>query len=559
MRIRHLLVLFAALGSLTCRTEPVVAPPLAPPPPPPDAELLRSALDARCGPSARPATLARCEAARQLYGPAPRLLWWTAQGPSRQARALAAALEDAAARGLDPAHYASGGRAVLRAVKPAGAKLRAARDVALSLAALRLVSDLEVGRITPSEAGFELVPEAAAHDLVADVAALVRAQDVEKTLAALDPPFASYRWLGAALSRYRRLAGDPTLALSFSLPAGSLKPGAPFPKAPVLRRRLVATGDLSGPPPSDPGVYDRALAAGVAHFQARHGLTADGVLGRATLEALHVPLETRVRQIELAMERFRWLPHRFASPPLAVNIPEFRLFGLRADADRYVRADDQLSTRVIVGEAWQKQTPVFSSEIRSVVFWPFWGVPASIAEDEMLPALRRDPAYLARRHLELVEGYNDPAASALPPSEANRERLAAGTLRLRQRPGPHNELGLVKFLLPNPYGVYLHGSPARGLFARDRRDLSHGCIRVGDPLALALHVLRDEPGWTRERIETALRGPETLRVDLAQPVPVYVLYLTAVARADGSVHFFPDVYGLDERLRTLLEALPAEA
>jgi murein L,D-transpeptidase YcbB/YkuD len=418
------------------------------------------------------------------------------------------------------------------------------------------MSDRSIGRVPPWQGGFAIEPAHEEHDLVADVTALARAPDVAAALAAADPPFESYQGLERALARQRHVARIAPRAPA--LPERTVHIGEPLDEADALHEWLVAVGDgrADDGAPREPGVYDAALAAAVARFQERHGVAPDGVIGPATRAALAVPLATRVRQIELALERFRWLPHRFARPPIAVNIPEFRLFALREQDGRYVRADDQLSMRVIVGKAWRHQTPVFESEIRTVVFWPWWEVPASIARGEMLPELQRDPGYLEQQQLELVDGWKA-GAQVLAPSPENLEGLAAGALRLRQRPGPRNSLGLVKFLLPNPYHVYLHGTPARGLFARDARAFSHGCIRVEDPLALASWVLRDEPRWSRAAIAAALAGPETREVRVARPTPVYVLYLTAVPRPDGSVRFLPDVYGLDARLISLLEALPA--
>ena len=561
MPVRLLLAVLVAFGGSACRIDDGVVPPRGAPAAtareaPSESDVLRAALAARCRPQAPRSLRLRCEEAARLYGREPRPLWWTQKGPSPQARSLAALLREAASRGLEPADYSAGARAADVAAGPVAASVWASRDVALSLAALRFVSDLAVGRVTPREAEVALVPETEVHDLVAHVEALAHARDVEAVLASIEPPFAAYGRLLAALARYRALARDPTLAVA--LPARKVQPGERLPEAAALRRLLTATEDLrAAAPPADPDLYDRALAEAVARFQSRHGLAPDGVLGRATAAALGVPLEARVRQIELALERFRWLPHRFAAPPIAVNIPELWLFAVRERAGRYERADDRLAMRVIVGEAWRRQTPVFAGEMRSVVFWPFWEVPMSIAREEMLPILRSDPDYLAREHLELVEGFGA-RATALPPTDENLERLAAGTLRLRQTPGPHNALGLVKFLFPNPYSVYLHGTPGRHLFARERRDLSHGCIRVEEPLRLAEHVLRGE-GWTREQVAEAMQGPETREVRLASPVPVFVLYVTAVARADGTVHFFEDLYGLDAKLAALLAQVPAGA
>ncbi|HEM45567.1 MAG TPA: murein L,D-transpeptidase [Alphaproteobacteria bacterium] len=412
-----------------------------------------------------------------------------------------------------------------------------------------------MGRVPPPHAGFEVVPQAEAHDLVADVAALAQTDDIEAALDAMDPPFVAYGLLEVALARYRPLARDPSLTVELS--DRIVRAGDALPEAAALRRRLRATGDLREAPDTPrPGLYDATLAVGVRRFQRRHGLAPDGILGPNTAAALAVPLAERVRQIEFALERFRWLPHRFASPPIAVNIPELRLFAVREKDGRYVRSDEDLSMRVIVGEAWERQTPVFHSDLQRIVFWPYWHVPSSIVREEMLPATLLDPGYLERQHLEIVARYG--ADETLPPSPDNLARLGRDELRLRQRPGRHNALGLVKFLLPNPYRVYLHGTPEPWLFDEERRALSHGCIRVEDPLALARYVLRDEPGWTPARIERALAGPDTLEVDVTRPIPVYVLYVTAVSRPDGSVHFFEDLYGLDSWLRILLDGIPPD-
>jgi murein L,D-transpeptidase YcbB/YkuD len=555
-------VLFV-LGLDACRPHVEAVAPIPPRPTPAaalpvagDAELLRAALGERCPDGASAAGHSLCAELERLYGSDPQPRWWTLQGPTPQARELGEELRGAAGRGLDPAHYAEGARAA----KPRaslGADARARRDVALSLAALRIVSDLGVGRVPPRDAGVALERDGHRHDLAATVDELASAPDVGAALTAIEPPFASYQRLRLALARYRALARDPTLAVP--LPERTVRPGERLPQASALRRRLATTGDmLDAGPTSDAPVYDAELAAAVARFQLRHGIKPDGVLGPATTAALSVPLYARVEQIELALERFRWLPHRFSEPPLAVNIPEFRLYATRFEQGRYERADDELSMKVIVGEAWERQTPVFASKIRSVIFWPFWDVPPSIATQELLPRLRRDPETLAREHLELVEGYGA-QSTPVPLSPENLERLAAGELRLRQPPGLHNALGQVKFVFPNPFHVFLHGTPTPGLFARERRDFSHGCIRAEDPLALALHVLRSEPDWTPERIALALAGPGTQEVRLTRPLPVYVMYLTAVARPDGTVQFFPDLYGLDARLATLLSEVGSGA
>jgi murein L,D-transpeptidase YcbB/YkuD len=211
---------------------------------------------------------------------------------------------------------------------------------------------------------------------------------------------------------------------------------------------------------------------------------------------------------------------------------------------------------VIVGKAYpQLHTPIFTAEMKAVLLRPYWEVPASIARREIVPILRKNPRYLDKENLELVS--NTARAVPLAVTPENLQALAAGKLRLRQRPGPDNALGLIKFVLPNPYSVYLHSTPAQRLFDEPRRAFSHGCIRVSDPVALAVEVLRGTPGnWTAEKVRAAMNGNSTFQVNLRQPVHVLILYGTAVATEDGAVHFFDDIYENDRMLETLLGLKP---
>ncbi|MDE2262960.1 MAG: L,D-transpeptidase family protein [Gammaproteobacteria bacterium] len=264
--------------------------------------------------------------------------------------------------------------------------------------------------------------------------------------------------------------------------------------------------------------------------------------------------QSQVRKIELTLERWRWLPG-FGTPPIIVNIPQFRLFAFRTTADR---AADILQMEVIVGRTFPRtRTPVFVADMTSVIFRPYWDVPRSIMLREELPKIRARPAYFAAQHLEIVRGASDDTATPLPLDAASLQLLESGAARLRQRPGPDNALGLIKFDLPNRYNVYLHSTPAQQLFLRQRRAFSHGCIRVSDPMALASFVLRDTPGdWTPARIEAAMNGAQTRRVRLGRPIRVIILYGTVLAKEDGEVLFFDDLYRQDRRLERLLGLSP---
>ncbi len=350
-----------------------------------------------------------------------------------------------------------------------------------------------------------------------------------------------YVLLENALPRYRELAARPALTQLPPLPRRSLKEGESWDGLPALRTLLTALGDLpqahDGQPPA--AALEAALVEALQRFQERHGLEADGVLGPATWRALTTPLSQRVRQIERTLARWRELPPNPHSRAIFVNIPRFRLYATSGMAGSEA---DMLRIDVVVGRTLRDlRTPTFTADMTHLIFRPYWEVPRSIALGEILPAARKDVAYLARNKYELVDGAGRIVA-ATPEALA---QLEAGTLRVRQQPGPDNALGSVKFMLPNAYNVYLHDSPARTLFTRTRRAFSHGCIRVADPAALAQFVLREDASWTPARIAAAMQGEEPVQVNLAEPIRVYIVYGTAIAREDGSVLFLEDLYGLE--------------
>jgi murein L,D-transpeptidase YcbB/YkuD len=322
---------------------------------------------------------------------------------------------------------------------------------------------------------------------------------------------------------------------------------------------LVAEGDLSEPggDVADASqTLDAAVVEALKHFQDRHGLTADGTLGASTFAALTTPMAQRVRQIELTLERWRWLP-AFDAPPIIVNIPEFRLFAFDTTADRVASI---LQMPVIVGQTYpSKRTPIFVGDLKYVAFRPYWDIPRSITVHEMLPAIRAHSDYLQRNHLEIVRGESDDAA-VMQPTPETIAALAAGQLRLRQRPGDDNALGLIKFLFPNTHNVYMYSTPAHQLFLASRRAFSHGCIRVSDPTALAAYVLRNAGApWDRTQIDAAMHDTKSLRVELREPIRVMILYGTAMATEAGPVQFFDDIYGHDRKLEALLSLRPVNS
>ncbi|MES1924096.1 L,D-transpeptidase family protein [Salinisphaera sp. T31B1] len=439
-------------------------------------------------------------------------------------------------------------------------------DIRLSRAFVAYAVDLHRGRIEP---GRDLRPRWYEDLPPGDYAgALARATDdgnVDDALAELRPPHAGYTLLVKALADYRAIVDDGGWPMLADGPL--LESGMRDARVPALRRRLHVTGDLPPDSPAgdtvDDGVprlerlddkppvdltsrrYDQQLAAAVRHFQRRHGLAVDGRVGPSTRAALNVPAERRAHQIELNLERWRWLPGDLGDRYVMVNIPEYRL---RA----YDDGQAVLEMNVVVGKSYDdRATPVFSDRMRYVIFRPFWNIPHGIAVDEILPKARADAGYLDRRQYQIVRAFG-PNAEPLAATPANLDRVESGQLHMRQAAGPHNALGLVKFMFPNEYAVYLHDSPSEQLFSRTQRDFSHGCVRVADPAALAGFVLAGRPEWDAARIDKALHEGGRERVNLAEPLPVYLIYWTAFVNDDG-VQFRNDLYNHDPQLERAMQ------
>ncbi len=494
-----------------------------------------------------PALAADLRAAYEPGGYQP--LWIANGGPTPAARDAVAQLADAGNHGLDPADYDAADLAArfaaLGSGPPASGAELALLDTELTLGLTRYLVHHRMGRLDPKRFGFELDRSLRRFDVAAIVRRASAGENVAALVRALEPRFTQYRLLEAALPRYRALAADSTLGPIPARPP--LHPGDRLPAAPALRHLLAALGDLPAAAAGDTGTtYDSALVEAVRRFQLRHALEADGVIGPLTLAQLNVPLAQRVRQLDLALERLRWLPD--LSPPLvAVNIPGFDLFAFDSVG---ASGRPALEMKVIVGKALDTRTPIFLETMRYIEFRPYWTVPLSIVRNEILPAVRKDPSYLARNAFEILAGQRPQGSVVTPPVLAG---LARGTLGLRQRPGPDNPLGLVKFVFPNNYQVYMHGTPNSELFRRPRRDFSHGCIRVEDPTALAAWALKDQPEWTLARIDEAMETDSTTRAFLSTPVTVVIFYTTIVVRPGSGIFFYPDIYKHDAEMELALE------
>lgn len=481
---------------------------------------------------------------RTVYGAEGwRPLWVGTDGrPTAPARAVVAQLQQLRQRGLDPADYDATALATRADSLDTPTRI-AAYDAALSVATLRVARALDRGRVSPTvlHRTLRLAREPFAGDSL--LRAFVRDTQPALRLRALEPPFYQYRRLLGVLERYRALARDTTLLALPPMPK-VLRPDSVYVGAGALRRLLTALGDL----PAAPGVvgdtlYDGTLQEGMRRFQRRQGLTDDAVIGVGTQARLRRPWGERIRQVELTLERWRWLPRRHEMPPLIVNIPAFRLYGLRQLPDLEA---ETLSMDVVVGTAVTHDTPLLSAMLEAVNFQPHWNVPTSIAVKEIKPKALANPGYLAKERYELLRG-----SRVVPITPAAIAAIGNG-VRVRQMPGPGNALGRLKFVMPNPQDIYLHDTPSRGLFARTRRDFSHGCIRVVDPAALARWALRDLPDWTGERIDSAMAGDRQLLVALPRKIPVYLVYQSVVVRESGEAFLYPDIYGHDRTLDAAL-------
>ena len=360
---------------------------------------------------------------------------------------------------------------------------------------------------------------------------------VADSLMDLTPDNAQYKALRKALGDHRAQAAKGGWP---KVPATRLKPGQQSPAVGVIARRLAASGDYSGrvPAEGETAKYETDLVEAVKRFQRRHGLTDDGIVAPAVVAEMNVPIEERIARIQMNLERWRWLPRDLGKRHILVNIPEYRLEVWDGD-------EVPVTMRTVVGKE-DTPTPIFNDEMTHVVFSPYWNVPPNIAEGETLPSVMRDPSFLSRQNMEVLD------ASGNPVDPAEIDLNDPKKYRFRQRPGADNSLGLVKFMFPNQFDVYLHDTPADSLFARAARSYSHGCVRLEQPLALAQYVLQDQPEWTKERIEEAMRSGEEKHVKLKAPIPVYLGYWTARVSADGVLQFRKDIYGIDSRLTGLL-------
>jgi L,D-transpeptidase YcbB len=479
---------------------------------------------------------------RRRYAPA----WIRGTDPAPQMAELMNAVLGATQEGLDPQLYnvallesrrqeANKGFLTKKGFDP---NVAGGFDAWLTYLYMKYASDLADGLSDLAHADPKWQIKAETFDPASRLNTALENNSVQQSLVDLAPDHTQYRALRTVLADYKAQAakgGWPAVPRQVTI-----KPGQKSPHVAALAKRLAASGDYTASLPREGQIagYGPALVEAVKRFQRRHGLTDDGVVTPAVLADMNVPLDQRVRQIELNLERWRWLPRDLGGRHILVNIPEYRLEVWEGDRV-------PVTMRVVVGKQ-DTPTPIFNDVMTHVVFSPYWNVPPDIAQGETLPEFLRDPAFLQRASMEVL----DADGRVVDPSTIDLGDPAQ--YRFRQRPGSQNSLGLVKFMFPNQYNVYLHDTPSDSLFARASRSLSHGCVRLEQPQALAEYVLRDQSDWTRERIEQAMHAEEERTVKLRTPLPVYLGYWTARVSADGVMQFRRDVYGIDRRQTALL-------
>ena len=549
------------------------------------------------------------------------IAWLRDLKPTPEAAAFLAAFQDAGAKGLNPDVYDA---LLWPARVQQIAKIAASHDTsdsagdtvgqfdaAMTVCLMRYISDLRIGRVNPQHFNFDINVADKKYDLaefVSDNA--VDANDVPALIRKVEPDSDQYRATETALTRYLALAGLQQAAAAPPLPQvekSGAGVGSAYPATGQLLARLQLEGDAPGNypysatpapvapqpapqtatrphfgsktiaradrllhrqakaqagspqqppaapafnPPHLPPVYTAALSDAVKLYQHRHGLLDDGKLTPETIKNLNVPLTERVIQLQDSLERWRWLPNQYVNAPLIVNLPEFVLRGYNPQHQL------DFTMRVVVGKVLgDHDTPVFAHMMRYLIFRPYWNVPYDIVEKELMPHIRASGVgYLAARNFEVTDSKGAVVTGF------TAKDIEHGGLQVREKPGPKNSLGLVKFMFPNQYDIYLHSTPQPELFERSRRDFSHGCIRVQKPEDLAVWVLANSgtPGdWDLPHVHEAMaNGPDNRQINLKTPLPIVIFYVTAIAAEDGHTHFFDDLYGYDQKLQQVLSKGP---
>lgn len=477
---------------------------------------------------------------------------WSQDGHLIQAEALIMAVEEAYGDGLTPDYYHLGLIRSLvdkakKEVSPDPARL-ADLDILLTDAFLTLGCHLSAGCVNPVTIEAEWFAKRGSVDVSSVLEQALRKKQIRESLMRLRPLQGAYERLRQVLARYRELS----LKGEWPLVSGGplLKEGSLSDRVAELRKRLSVSGDLAADGANGGNLFDEKLKQSLTVFQKRHGLKADGNLGPATVDALNVPLRQRIRQIELNMERLRWILGNVEQRSIVVNIANFQL-------DVMENGKSILSMKVVVGKPYWR-TPVFTAKMTYIVVNPPWNVPDRIAREEVLKKIKNNPHYLAEQNIKVLRGWA-PREEEIDPDTIDWSRVTPKTLiyHFRQEPGPLNPLGRLKFMFPNTFDVYLHDTSAKRLFSENVRTFSHGCTRIEKPIELGEYVLRDNPGWTRERLLAAIEEGTEKKILISHPLNVHFLYLTAWVDEGGALQFRNDIYGRDKSLEEALRKKPA--
>ena len=477
---------------------------------------------------------------------------WSQDGHLTQTGSLMKAIEESYGDGLTPGYYHLG--LIRSLVDKAGKEsspsptLLADLDILLTDAFLTLGCHLSGGCVNPITIKAEWYAKRGNVDVSAVLEEALKRKEIREALSRFRPERDSYIRLRQALALYRELSikGDwPRVAGGPLLKLHSLSG-----RVAELRKRLAASGDLADGEVKGVNFFDEKLQHSVITFQKRHGLKADGIVGPATLDALNVPLKDRIRQIELNMERMRWILGNKEERSIVVNIANFEMYVIE-------NGKPILPMKVVVGKPYWN-TPIFTAKMTYLIINPAWNVPDSIARKEILNKLRREPLYLAKQNINVLQGWG-PREEKIDPDTIDWSGISAKNLpyRFRQEPGPLNPLGRLKFVLPNKFDVYLHDTPAKRLFSESVRTLSHGCIRIEKPIELAEYLLQEDGRWSREKILAAIQKGTEQQVPIPHPINVHFLYLTAWVDAGGAVQFRSDIYGRDKSLDEALRSSPS--
>jgi L,D-transpeptidase YcbB len=483
-------------------------------------------------------------------------VWFDANGLRPTVHPLLVSIEQAGREGLNPSDYHQAAIERLLAelsgqtFPPAACQAVhwADFDLILTDAFLLLGSHLSGGRIDPETLHTDWLIDEHSIDMLALLQTAATRDQMERAIRQLSPAHPGYIGLKAALQRMR------TLALNGGWPrvqgSGSLKPGDKSNQVTLIRRRMLISGDLTAAPASErppeaSDLYDGALVAAIQHFQRRHGLAADGVVGKKTRQALNISAAQRVRQIELNLERWRWLPRYLGERYIEVNTADFNLRVMEG-------GHKVLAMRVVVGRP-ARRTPVFSTVMSYMVLNPYWNVPRSIAVKDILPKLADGVDYLLKERIKVFAGWQQDAPEidprTVPWKDYNENYFPVA---LRQEPGKNNALGRIKFIFPNKFAIYLHDTPQHSLFERVQRDFSSGCIRLENARALARYLLADDPDWTPEKLQRVFESGRRQLVRIPRPIVLHLLYMTAWVDENGNLQFRRDIYGRDCKLNAAL-------